>query len=70
LFEDGAKDIVGNQVAVQQQDIKEWKENRIQIKVPNQGLVSNTDYYIRVENRGIISYKGGGQDDEARFKML
>jgi hypothetical protein len=70
LFEDGAKDIVGNQVTVRQQDIIEWKENRIHIKVPDRVLVPNTDYYIRVENRGIISYKGGGQDDEARFTML
>lgn len=33
------------------------------------GLVSGTDYYIRVTSGGIISYKGGGQDDEAKFTM-
>ena len=70
FFEDGPKDSVGNQVPVQPQDIKEWQETRIHIKVPSQGLAAGTNYYIRVENRGLISYKGGGQDDEARFTML
>jgi hypothetical protein len=70
FFEDGPKETAGNQVPVQQQDIKEWQETRIHIKVPSQGLVASTDYYIRVENKGLLSYKGGGQDDEARFTML
>lgn len=68
--EDGPKDAAGNQVPVQPQDIKEWQETRIHIKVPSQGLVAGTNYYIRVENRGSISYKGGGKDDEAIFTML
>ena len=70
IFEDGPKDLAGNQVSVQPQDIKEWQETRIHIKVPSQGLVAGTNYYIRVENKGLISYKGGGQDDEARFTMV
>jgi len=70
IFEDGPKDLDGNQVPVQQQDIKEWQETRIHIKVPSQGLIASTNYYIRVENKGLVSYKGGGQDDEARFTML
>jgi hypothetical protein len=70
FFEDGPKETIGNQVPVQQQDIKEWQETRIRIKVPSQGLVAGTNYYIRVENKGLLSYKGGGQDDEARFTML
>ncbi len=70
FFEDGPKETAGNQIPVQQQDIQEWQETRIHITVPGQGLVAGTDYYIRVENKGVISYKGGGQDDEARFTML
>jgi hypothetical protein len=70
FFEDGPKDAAGNQVPVQPQDIKEWQETRIHIKVPSQGLVAGTNYYIRVQNRGLISYKGGGQGEEARFTML
>jgi hypothetical protein len=70
FFEDGSKDVAGNQVPVQPQDIKEWQETRIHIKVPSQGLVAGTKYYIRVENRGLVSYKGGGQGEEARFTML
>ena len=38
-------------------------------KSTSTGLVAGTDYYIRVENNGLISYKGGGQDDEAKFTM-
>jgi hypothetical protein len=69
FFEDGPKDIVGNQVPVPPEtNIKEWQETRIHIKVPS-GLRAG-DYYIRVENRGLVSYKGGGKDDEARFTML
>jgi hypothetical protein len=70
FFEDGPKDVAGNQVPVQPEDIKKWQETRIHVKVPSKGLVAKTDYYIRVENRGLISYKGGGQDDEAKFTML
>lgn len=69
LFEDGARDAAGNQVIVQPNGIKEWQENKIHISVPRQGLTTNSDYYIRVVNGGTMSYKGGGQDDEAKFTM-
>jgi hypothetical protein len=69
LFEDDNKDVTGNQIVVQANDIKEWQDTKIQITVPSQGLVPNTDYYIRVISEEIISYKGGDQDDEARFTM-
>jgi hypothetical protein len=70
LFEDGAKDVTGTQVIVQPNDIKVWQENKIHITVPTQGIVQNTDYYIRVTSEEITSYKGGGQNDEAKFTVL
>jgi hypothetical protein len=69
FFEDGAINVAGNQVPVQSKDIIKWQETRIDIKVPSQGLVVTRDYYIRVEASGLISYKGGGQGDEAKFTM-
>lgn len=69
IFEDGKKDMAGNQIPVPPQNITEWQESRIDIKVQGQGLAANTPYYIRVEDRGLISYKGGGQDDEAKFTV-
>ena len=69
LFEDGDKDVTGNQIVAQANDIKEWQETKIHITVPSQGLEPNTDYYIRVTSEEITSYKGGGQDDEAKFTM-
>jgi len=69
LFEDGNKDVTGKQIVVQANDIKEWQESKIHISVPSQGLVQNTDYYIRVTSEEITSYKGGGQNDEAKFTM-
>jgi hypothetical protein len=68
LCEDKAKGEAGNQIPVE--SIIEWKEERIHIKVPSKGLEDNNDYYIRVVNGGVISYKGGGQDDEAKFTKL
>ena len=69
LFEDGDKNTTGKQVIVQPQSIVEWSDNRIHIKVPNQGLDSNKTYYIRVSNGSVMSYKAGGQDDEAKFTL-
>lgn len=69
LFEDGNKDVTGKQIVVEANDIKEWQESKIHITVPSQGLVQNTDYYIRVTSEEITSYKGGGQNDEAKFTM-
>ena len=61
FFEDGPIDEAGDQVPVPLRDIKDWQETKIHIKVPSQGLVARTNYYIRVENRGLLSYKGGGR---------
>jgi hypothetical protein len=69
LFEDGGKNITGKQVIVQLQNIVEWSDNRIHIKVPNQGLDLNKIYYIRVSNGSVMSYKAGGQDEEAKFTL-
>jgi len=69
LFEDGNKDVTGKQIVVQANEIKEWQESKIHITVPSQGLVQNTDYYIRVTSEEITSYKGGGQNDESKFTM-
>jgi hypothetical protein len=68
LFEDGNKDAIGKQVFVKPEGIIEWSDSRIHIKVPGE-LESKKIYYIRVTNRGILSYKGGGQDDESKFTM-
>ena len=69
LFEDGDKDRIGKQVVVQPRNIIEWSDSRIHIKVPTEGLASDNPYYIRVANRGMISYKAGGQDDESKFEL-
>ena len=68
LFEEGAKDAIGKQVFVQHEGIVEWSDSRLHIKVPKE-LESKKIYYIRVANRGVMSYKGGGQDDESKFTM-
>ena len=67
MFEDGPPETTGNQITVQTNDIKDWQENKIQIKVPSQGLTPGTAYYIKVSSGGVISYKSGGQNDEAKF---
>jgi hypothetical protein len=69
LFEDGAKDITGNQIFVQQQNIVTWQDDRIEITVSAQGLTPGNDYYIRVQKGGVVSHKAGGNDDEAKFTM-
>jgi hypothetical protein len=68
LFEDGDKDAIGKQVFVKPEGIAEWSDSRVHIKVPGE-LESKKNYYIRVTNRGVISYKGGGQNDESKFTM-
>ena len=69
MFEDGPPETTGNQITVQTNDIKDWQENKIQIKVPSQGLTPGTAYYIKVSSGGVISYKSGGQNDEAKFML-
>jgi hypothetical protein len=60
MFEDGPPETTGNQITVQTVDIKDWQENKIQIKVPSLGLTPGTTYYVRVSSAGVISYKSGG----------
>jgi hypothetical protein len=70
LFEDEDKEQIGNQVIVPTTRIKRWEESIITIEVPNpaEGLNAG-DYYIRVDSRGLLTYKAGGLDNEAKITV-
>jgi hypothetical protein len=70
LFEDGKKEELGNQVIVSISRIKRWNENIIVIEIPDrqEGLNAGV-YYIRVDSRGLLTYKAGGLDEEAQITV-
>jgi len=69
LFETGDVNELGERIYVVPGNIVSWDDKKIEIKVPD-NLTEDQDYFIRVEREEFTSFKGGGMNQEAKFKVL